>query len=96
MTPSVVHQKFLYLCAAIGFAVLVSGLAVGVLPEGKPWALSAVVLESLGSAVLFPILVPFSYDRLKEKWPLAWLRFCTCHLYVSLVRVRGVWRSCRS
>ncbi|MFI1170501.1 hypothetical protein [Streptomyces melanogenes] len=68
MTPSVVHQKFLYLCAALGFAVLVSGLAVGVLTESKVWALSAVVLESLGSAVLFPILVSFSYDRLKEKW----------------------------
>lgn len=68
MTPSVVHQKFLYLCAALGFAVLVSGLAVGVLTESRLWALSAVVLESLGSAVLFPILVSFSYDRLKEKW----------------------------
>lgn len=32
------------------------------------WLVTGVSLQSLGAAVLFPILVSYAYDRLRERW----------------------------
>ncbi|MFD3623680.1 hypothetical protein [Streptomyces sp. NPDC058698] len=54
--------------AAAGFLVFTAGVAFSVATEGVAWTTVSVTLQSLGSAVLFPILVSFAYDKLKERW----------------------------
>ena len=82
------HVGILYIGAAIGFTLFVSGVTIGVLsptrieplkqlsPNGivaveRPafWpSVGSIVLQALGAAVLFPILVSFAYDRFRERW----------------------------
>ena len=62
------RNRFLFVAASLGFMTLVAGLTIGTLTQGKASTLSAVVLEALGSAIMFPILVSFTYDRLRERW----------------------------
>jgi hypothetical protein len=61
-------RQFLYLGAAIGFALFVTGIAVNVVTQTTAGTITAVALEALGSSILFPILISFSYDRLREQW----------------------------
>jgi hypothetical protein len=62
------QKRVLYLAAIIGLVVFVAGVALGILGHGTGTAVASVVLAALGSAILFPILVSFAYDRLRERW----------------------------
>jgi hypothetical protein len=62
------QQRFLYFAASIGFMILISGVALGLLGVGKASTLGAVILETLGASILFPIVVSIIYDRLRERW----------------------------
>lgn len=60
--------RFLYQAAAAGFALFVVGVCLGVVAEELWLRLIAVALEALGAAVLFPVLISFVYDALRERW----------------------------
>jgi hypothetical protein len=62
------QQRFLYFAASLGFMILVSGVALGLLVAGKASILGAVILQTLGASILFPIIVSVTYDRLRERW----------------------------
>jgi hypothetical protein len=62
------QRKVLYYAAAGGFAAFIAGVALTLLTTGKPGLVTGVTLQSLGATVLFPILVSFVYDRLRERW----------------------------
>ncbi len=61
-------QVVLYVGCATGLTILVAGVALGVNVQGGVWFVIAVVLQTLGSSILFPILVSFAYDRIRERW----------------------------
>jgi hypothetical protein len=62
------HLWLLYAGAGAGFIVLVSGALVGLLGTTEATRLVAVVLQTLGASILFPILVSFAYDKVRERW----------------------------
>ena len=62
------QRRVLYYAAAAGLAVSIVGVALTLVTEGKVWLVTGVSLQSLGAAVLFPILVSYAYDRLRERW----------------------------
>lgn len=51
-----------------GFVAFSIGVTISVITKGTVWTITAVTLQSLGSAIVFPILVTFAYDRLREQW----------------------------
>jgi len=59
--------RVFYIAGAFGFALLVVGTTVGLTHKSAPVLLAA-LLQGLGSAILFPILVSYTYDKLREKW----------------------------
>jgi hypothetical protein len=61
-------HRVLYAAAAAGFALFVVGVSLGVTTKGAVATVIAVSLQTLGSAILFPILISFTYDRLRERW----------------------------
>ncbi|MFD6907494.1 hypothetical protein [Streptomyces sp. NPDC060077] len=68
MSAGAPPRRILVIGAAAGFLVFTAGVAFSVATEGVAWTTVSVTLQSLGSAVLFPILVSFAYDKLKERW----------------------------
>lgn len=58
----------LYIGAAVGFVVFVVGAMIAVLGHGIILNVTSVALIALGSSILFPILITFAYDRLRERW----------------------------
>jgi hypothetical protein len=68
MTPYTPQRRVLYLGAAAGFVVLVVGAIIATLGHGIVLGVVSVTLVTLGSAILFPILITFTYDRLRERW----------------------------
>ena len=61
-------RRVLVIGAVAGLIVFTAGVAAAVDTRGAAWTTVSVTLQSLGSAVLFPILVTFAYDKLKERW----------------------------
>ncbi|MFE9763495.1 hypothetical protein ACFYPC_02995 [Streptomyces sp. NPDC005808] len=61
-------RRILVIAAVAGLLVFTTGIAVSVATKGMVWTIVSVTLQSLGSAVLFPILVSFAYDKLRERW----------------------------
>jgi hypothetical protein len=68
MTPYAAQRRVLYLGAAGGFGVFVVGATVATVGHGIILNIVAVALIALGSAILFPILITFAYDKLRERW----------------------------
>jgi hypothetical protein len=62
------QQRLLFVAAAIGLAVLAVGVTLGVTTTNNQLVVTGVLLEAMGGSVLFPILVSFAYDRLRERW----------------------------
>jgi hypothetical protein len=62
------QKRVLYIVGIIGLIIFVAGVALGMLGHGTVAAVASVALVALGSAFLFPILVSFAYDRLRERW----------------------------
>jgi hypothetical protein len=68
MRPWPVHQRLLVGAAAGGFVIFLAGVWLALLAEGIAAELAAAALGALGSAIMFPVLVSFAYDRLRERW----------------------------
>jgi hypothetical protein len=62
------QHRVLYIGAAAGFVLFVGGVWLSLSADSAQPTVLAVALEALGAAILFPILVTFAYDRLKERW----------------------------
>lgn len=62
------QKRVLYIAGIIGLVIFVAGVALAMLSHGTIAAVASVALVALGSAFLFPILVSFAYDRLRERW----------------------------
>jgi hypothetical protein len=62
------HRRYLYWWSSVGFCIFVTGVAIGLTAHGPIPIVIAVVFEALGAAILFPILVSYTYDRLRERW----------------------------
>ena len=61
-------KKVLYGGAAIGFSLFVAGIALASTLNGTAAIIVSVSLEALGAAILFPIVISFAYDALRERW----------------------------
>ena len=62
------QRTVLSYAASGGLAAFIVGVALSLTTEGKAWLVTSVTLQSLGATVLFPILVSYAYDRLRERW----------------------------
>jgi hypothetical protein len=62
------QRKILYYAASAGFAAFIVGVALSLNSKATPWLVTGVTIQSLGATILFPILVSFAYDRLRERW----------------------------
>ncbi len=63
------HNRVLYFAAAASLALLCGGVVNGMVgnPSTSRIVLS-ILITTLGSSILFPVLVSFAYDRLRERW----------------------------
>lgn len=62
------HRRYLYWWSSLGFCIFVTGITLSLSTHGTISIIIAVALEALGAAILFPILVSYTYDRLRERW----------------------------
>lgn len=60
--------KFLVLVAGLSAMVFLIGCTFGVLATERIWVIVGITLQSLGAAILFPVIVSFLYDRMRENW----------------------------
>jgi hypothetical protein len=61
-------RTVLYYAAVAGLCAFIVGVALSLSAKDKVWLVTGITLQSLGAAILFPILVSFAYDRLRERW----------------------------
>ncbi len=62
------HRRVLYAGAAIGFALFVVGISITNSVDGTAGSIVGLALEALGASILFPIVISFTYDTLRERW----------------------------
>jgi hypothetical protein len=62
------RRRYLYLWTCIGFSIFIVGISLSVTGHGVLYIVLSTILVTLGSSILFPILVSYSYDRLRERW----------------------------
>lgn len=68
MNRNPAHHRILYGAFLFGLAVLAVGVVMGLQSDDAWITAAAIVLQTLGSSIAFPILVSFTYDRLRERW----------------------------
>lgn len=68
MTSNASPRKVLYVGAIVGFIALVTGQVMSLAIDNKVSIVLGVTLQALGSAIVFPIFVSYSYDKLRERW----------------------------
>jgi len=61
-------RKVLYGGAAVGFVLFVAGISIANSVDGTVALVAGLALEALGAAILFPIVISFTYDTLRERW----------------------------
>jgi hypothetical protein len=62
------QQRILYYAAFTGLGVFIAGVILSLNAKDEVLLVIGITLQSLGAAILFPILVSFAYDRLRERW----------------------------
>jgi hypothetical protein len=59
------HVILLGLAALFGLVLVVTGILVDIADKSTVYS---IVLTTLGTTILFPILVSFAYDQMRERW----------------------------
>ena len=62
------RRRYLYWWSCAGFVIFITGVSLSITTHGSFFTVISIILQALGAAILFPILVSFSYDRLRERW----------------------------
>ena len=65
---NVPQRKVLYYASFAGLSAFIVGVALSLNAKDRVWLITGIALQSLGATILFPILVSFAYDRLRERW----------------------------
>lgn len=66
--PETSSRRFLLGAAIAALFLFSSGTALALIAQERYWLVLGITLQSLGAAVLFPIVVSYVYDRLREAW----------------------------
>jgi len=61
-------KSILYIALALGLVILSVGVVLSLSTNQAIFTAIAIILQTLGSAIVFPILVSFAYDRIRERW----------------------------
>ncbi|SDE37693.1 hypothetical protein SAMN05216270_119113 [Glycomyces harbinensis] len=61
------HRRILYTGVVFGLLTFLAGATVDTIDDSGYTKTIGIALQSLGAAIIFPILVSFAYDRLRER-----------------------------